>query len=386
MKSPQQLTTKLARQWAHADTREKRLLSTEAWPIELTIGKPGSQAIKHHLNNVRTHLNQWRNINIGEVVWEHVQFRDTQDAIEIPKVWRLHKPSDWIAATQDRVIKKEFESLAHVVSQTDPLFHSLLIRQRHLSASKSDAEIILACKLALELTPQCARNQPLRALSIAGIDSKFFERNRRLIIKLLDIRFDGLISDIGLEAFLGASKEEGHWLLIVDLDGTLLPFEQMRIRDSELATTSLPGSHTLIIENERCLHQLPRIKNTTAILGAGLNLNWMQASWLDNKSIAYWGDVDTWGLSMLATARQHQPSLTALLMTDTVFKTYQTEKAVAEPVTAGDAPPKTLTASETALYQKLITSEQGRLEQEFIPTAQVHNAIREWITGSHKNK
>ena len=67
-------------------------------------------------------------------------------------------------------------------------------------------------------------------LSIEGIDTKFFERNAQLVTALLDVRFDGEVSKIGLASFLGAFTESDHWLLLLDLDGSLLPFKQMRVR------------------------------------------------------------------------------------------------------------------------------------------------------------
>src|SRR5690606_32849638 len=128
----------------------------------------------------------------------------------------------------------------------------------------------------------------------------FFERHRSLIIKLLDVRFNGLVSELGLETFLGALDETDHWLLVADLDGSLLPFRLMRVRHTELLTNSLPGSRLLIVENERCVHQLPKVLGTVAVLGAGLNLAWMEATWLSQCSLAYWGDLDTWGRTILA--------------------------------------------------------------------------------------
>jgi len=381
MKSPQQLAEKLARQWAHADTREQRLLAPESWPIELTIGKPNSMAIKQNIEGVRAHFQQWRKVAVGEVIWEGVAYRDTQEAIPVPTRWRLHKPSDWVTATHSQSIAIEFQTLAHIISKVDTQFHSLLIRQRHLIANKSEEEIIQACQLAMQLEQGCAEAIPLRALSLAGIDSKFFERHRRLIIKLLDTRFDGLISDIGLEEFLDALKEDNHWLLIADLDGKCLPFKQLRLRDSELAITPLPANNILIIENERCLHQLPTTENTIAILGAGLNLNWMKAAWLADKSIAYWGDIDTWGLTMLAQARQHQPTLTALLMSQKVFQEYSKDKAVTEPKPAGDTPPEMLSTDEKTLYHQLLSEEKGRLEQEFLTTQLVQETVLSWMGG-----
>jgi hypothetical protein len=46
---------------------------------------------------------------------------------------------------------------------------------------------------------------------------------------------------------------------------------------AELATTGLPGTHVLVIENERSLYQLPSLPDTVAVLGSGLDLAWMRA-------------------------------------------------------------------------------------------------------------
>src|SRR5690606_28740778 len=128
-----------------------------------------------------------------------------------------------------------------------------------LIAEKRAEEVIQACDLASQVYPGCANGLPLRRLGMAGVDSKFFERHRSLIIKLLDVRFNGLVSELGLETFLGALDETDHWLLVADLDGSLLPFRLMRVRHTELLTNSLPGSRLLIVENERCVHQLPKV-------------------------------------------------------------------------------------------------------------------------------
>ena len=63
--------------------------------------------------------------------------------------------------------------------------------------------------------------------------------------------------------------------------------------------------------------------DTIAVLGAGLNLGWLAAPWLRGRSVAYWGDLDTWSLHMLASARGHLPHLQALLMDRATFDTHQ---------------------------------------------------------------
>ena len=77
----------------------------------------------------------------------------------------------------------------------------------------------------------------------------------------------------------------------MDLDGSLLPFEKQRIRSSELAESRIPGDRLLIVENETCQHQLPRLQGTIAVLGTGFDLGWMDEQKLCEKRVGYWGDI-----------------------------------------------------------------------------------------------
>ncbi len=378
MKLPIELSKRLAKQWQDNKTRENRLLNSSAWPLQLTIGLPSASQFLEQPAKVREHVTQWRNIKIGEVIWAEKKYLSSSENILIPKYWKINSPSEWLSATANSKIQQEFKTLEKIITSVDTVFHSLIIRKRYLTLNKSVQEIIQACAVALQLAPNCAQGKPLRALSVANCDSKFFERNRNLIIQLLDIQFDGAVSDLGLEYFLNAMDEKDHWLLITPLDSSILPFQQLRLRTTELAITELPATHIIIIENEQSLHQLPKLPNTIAILGAGLDLSWLKAAWLNTKTIAYWGDIDTWGLTILAKARLQQPHLTALLMDMATFNHYSDQFAVSEPQPADPVAPLNLTTEEQALYKKLYTVENGRLEQEFIPNGEVKRVLMQW--------
>ena len=379
MKSPDELATRLARQWQNADLREQRLLKSESWPLRLPIGKPSGGAVRNRIDQVRQHLQRWRKQTVGQVLWQSARFQSTSEPIDIPTEWCLNTPSEWVRATGNNEIKREYQILSQLASALDPRYHSLILRRRSLVMDKPVSEVIRSGQLALQLSPGCAQGKPLRALSIAGIDSKFFERNRQLITQMLDILFEGQASETGLEAFLGAEDEGHHWLLVADLDSTLLSFSQMRVRASELQHTPLPSRRILLVENERCLHQLPAMPGTIAVLGSGLNLSWLQADWLSKKVVAYWGDIDTWGLTMLARARSYLPQLTPLLMNREVFLKIAPESAVEEPQTAQPSAPGGLSQREKKLYDLLLQSERGRLEQEFLPPDIVHDAMLDWL-------
>ncbi|MCU7839433.1 MAG: hypothetical protein KZQ94_08640 [Candidatus Thiodiazotropha sp. (ex Troendleina suluensis)] len=387
MKSPDELQRKLQRQWLQGELRQRRLLEQQQWPLHLTIGKPSPLMMRQHIAAVREHIQRWRSVLVGEVDWQPVSYRSTAEPVELPISWVVHSADEWIAALADESIRQEYRLINSIMAHTDPLYHPMLIRQRQQVLTKGAEETILACKVASQLQAGYAAGKPLRALSVDGCDSKFFQRHRNLLGKLLELRFGQQVMEQGLEQFLGALDESEHWLLVVPLETGLLPFQQLRLRSSELAQTPLPGTHLLIIENERSLYQLPTLPGTVAILGAGLNLGWMKAAWINKKHIAYWGDIDTWGMTMLARARANQPTLTPLLMDQETFSNFSEKNAVAEPISAGEAVPAILTEPESNLYRQLYQLERGRLEQEFIPLAMTENSITRWhfVTDSASN-
>lgn len=378
MKSLAELRTVLRRQWDDATKRESRLLGgADAWPIEVPIGRPKPQVVASDLDAVKRHVDEWRCVDIGEVIWGPINYRATASPVDMPLTWRLRQPTEWIAACADRAMREEFESLSVFVEKMDACFHSLLICRRSLWRDRAVDDVLQAGRLAMALTPGYADGKSLRMMACEGIDTKFIEQHSRLVTTLLDARFDGEVSRIGLEAFLDAATDGDHWLLVIDLDGSLLPFQKQRVRSSELKNISLPGSRLLIVENETCQHQLPNLSETIAVLGAGNDLGWTQGSSLQAKRVGYWGDIDTWGLKLLAGARQTLPHLDALMMTAKVYQRHL-DAAVEEKIVAGADAPAGLTTVERSLYERLLSEPRGRLEQEFLFEACVHAALHNW--------
>jgi hypothetical protein len=370
MKSPKELGEKLAKQWQQADHRETRLLSAQAWPVDIGIGKPTSQQVLNNTSAVSCDIECWKQTSVGEVIYQNIQYRGVSEAVSIPIIWRLRNPSEWIKAIDQVDITNEYQRLGNILSELDRRYSRLLIRQRSLWLDKNDEDIITAGKLADQLEPGMAAGRPLRLMSGLGVDTKFFERHSALIEKLLDVRYDGAVTEHGMHHFLGAPPEKDHWLLVKPLQHGLLPYQRMRLTSSELAELTLPANRIIVIENERCEHLLPDLPGCIAILGAGFDLQWLSGQGWANKKILYWGDMDTWGLKILSQARQYCPTIQSVLMNRTLYERHY-HFAVHEPVTAQTDTPAMLTTDEAALYQQLLMDERGRLEQEFIPHEQV---------------
>jgi hypothetical protein len=86
-----------------------------------------------------------------------------------------------------------------------------------------------------------------------------------------------------------------------------LNHEEKRLLEGVVDRRSLLGTSwlhdVLIVENERCRHQLPLLPDTVASWELALILSGCFAAWPQDRRIAYWGDLDTWGLLMLSRAR-----------------------------------------------------------------------------------
>lgn len=378
MKSPSDIGQSLARQWQQPRIRRERLLDPGSWPRDFAIGKPSASLFAANPQVVRRHVEAWRQVRTGEVKWEPVDYRAALGPVQMPMTWRLRSPSEWVAAIGDPEVRREYQMLEALVEQTDSSFHTLLVSQRSLWLKKSADEVIATTRLAARLSPGCARGRPLRLLAEHGVDTKFFERNTALLTRLLDERFEGEVSVQGLTTFLDAFEDSSHWVLVAPLSPGLLPFKRLRLTTAELAEADLPCSRVLVVENEQCIHQLPDLPDTIAILGAGLDLQWLASSHLAGKSLGYWGDMDTWGLLMLARARQYQPAIQALLMKRPLFDRYESTSAVVEPVKVLDSVPDGLQPGEADFYRYLLERERGRLEQEYLPKDQVEKAITAW--------
>ena len=112
-------------------------------------------------------------IKLPTLLWCYQLYYDptTSEAIDIPTHWTLESPSQWVQATASSEVRREYDALSRLASALAPRFHSLIVRRRSLVLEKAETDIIRSGEVALRLQPGCADGKPLRALSVAGIDS-----------------------------------------------------------------------------------------------------------------------------------------------------------------------------------------------------------------------
>jgi hypothetical protein len=150
------------------------------------------------------------------------------------------------------------------------------------------------------------------------------------------------------------------------------------LRPEEFYKFEINCKKVIIVENKMNFLAFPKHNDAIVIWGeANKKLNVLcNASWIKDKQVLYQGDIDTWGLKILANYRCHFPKSKAILMSKEIFEEYQ-NFAVSEKMSFKECP-KELTNSEKDLFNFLLKQpkEKNRLEQEHIPQEELLKILK----------
>ncbi len=218
-------------------------------------------------------------------------------------------------------------------------------------------------------------NLYLRQISLAGIDTKFIEQHKKLLSEWLDILLKP--DDIYVE-YTGVSSFEQRYgfiakpaqirFRILDKNLFLQGLSDLTVTNDEFCQLDLDIDTVFVTENDINGLAFPAFKRAIVIFGRGYGFGYlMQADWLRNKAIWYWGDIDTHGFSILNQFRRYFPQTQSLLMNRETLLAHQAHWVTENSPTLYDLP--NLTADEAVLFDDLRNNRIGqfiRLEQEYI--------------------
>lgn len=226
-------------------------------------------------------------------------------------------------------------------------------------------------------------NKYMRELEVSGVDSKFIEQNKVILSQLLNaILPESAINNepslsrrYDFEVRFGLKYQEPQIRFRI-LDKSLTSFPDnwcASITDftlplSQFAKLELPCRRIFITENKINGLSFPQFPEAIVIFGLGYGIQSLKnVSWLKDKEITYWGDIDTHGFAILSQLRSYYPQAQSMLMDITTLNMFK-DMWVDEPVhTRCTASLAHLTSDEEGLYQALLANQMGefiRLEQE----------------------
>jgi hypothetical protein len=218
----------------------------------------------------------------------------------------------------------------------------------------------------------------LRQIDLPGVHTKLIEGHRGVLAELLDLvlpedSIDGAHSGIGgfCRRYGFLDKPSRVRFRLLDSNVRLLPVkadQDITLTQAAFASLVLPVARVFITENEINFLAFPDVPDAMVIFGAGYGFDKLAAaSWLHEKEIYYWGDIDTHGFAILNQLRGFLPHVVSFLMDQQTLLAHRTLWGVETQPETGTL--TRLNSEESTLYDQLCRNHWGervRLEQERI--------------------
>lgn len=221
-------------------------------------------------------------------------------------------------------------------------------------------------------------NMYARELPIS-VPTKFIEENNVIIKSLLDILIPNDI-DVGESDFSRRFhlKYDEKLIRVRILDGQLSEkmfsgIDDISIPFSMFASLNISCKRVFIFENHANFSNvfnfltLPHLSDSIAVFGKGFQISLLKnATWLSDKQLIYWGDIDVHGFQILSQLRGYFPNTQSCLMDFETFNMFEEFTVTGPNTTVKEL--KYLTFEEHSLFNYLLGRyDKNRLEQEKIP-------------------
>lgn len=345
------------------------------WPLSINLKPPTESVARTHWNQFLKWRDQWASRPLGGTVVGEDRAWPTMGRQFVPERLTFASAND-VASSAGQIgpferanarFKKRIgawpgldatlRALAPWMSELDEADYSRLVRVVDWLLEHPDSGLYL------------------RQLPIAGIDTKWIERHKRPILRLLSAHWRlpaTSLSDVaGLKSPPARSRLR---LLDPSLRSWCRGISDLEIPLDDLRLIDIPARLALVVENNVTALACTDLPGTVLIMGGGLSVAQLgTVPWLERIPILYWGDIDTWGFQILASLRRYHEKTISCLMDEATLQAHlwlrSEEERPASSLGSG------LTEAEAALAQKLLSGKPWgsglRIEQERLDWATV---------------
>lgn len=296
------------------------------FPLTLSLRKPGSRDLSEDFEAVRAWVGELSEQD-GErrgygyqIEWRSVNHR-TLGRNRLPRSVVVPSADDALRLIGKTKQAQAFDQLAVEVLEEFPNLREWLAR-RPLEALKRADEWprLLAVLRYFRQNPR--PGMYLRALDIAGVDTKFVQARRGLVGELLDqILPDHAIntSASGVRQFNARYGLANRPVLVrfrvLDRALSFHGLTDLSVPAEEFDRLQLLVDDVFITENEVNGLAFPAHPRAIVIFGLGYGLERLAGiDWLRRSRCWYWGDIDTHGFAILNRLRHYLPEARSFLM------------------------------------------------------------------------
>lgn len=378
---PQWIREELRRKWESGRILRALLMEDDLFPLRLPLKRPKSNEVNENFAEISRWIKRLRDqsrqgIGFGYELIEKEMVHRQSGRNLLPTHAVVPTVRDAL-----RFLKKEREAdkfleLARGISVDWPVLQEWAGQYPHkVLAAGDDWTGILAVLKWFSLNPRCGLY--LRQLDIPGIDTKFIEQRKGILTELLYIILPESTIEHSAPSFeqrfgLRVKPVQVRMRLldqaqyIQGLSDLIIPVEQLTLLKPAV-------TRVFITENEINGLCFPVAESSLVIFGLGYGVDVLRAvTWLREKEIYYWGDLDTHGFAMLDQVRSFLPQTRSLLMEESILLKHRALWSVEDKPFLGQL--TRLTPEEHWLLCSLQNNTWGkgvRLEQERISFQQV---------------
>ncbi len=384
--TPADLDAQVRRHW-----EKGRLLVTAedggvAFPLALRLKGPSRRALSEQFDEAKRWVQALEEGAKGrrgfgyEVAWAEIELQ-VLGRNRLPKSVIVPTPEDALRMVGKRRDAERFAKLASATTDACPALRPWMLKKPLVVLEHAaEWDRVLA-------VVECLRAQPrpglyLRQLDIPGVDTKFVEARRGLLIELLDLALEPGAVDLTagrhFEARYGLlHKEPLVRFRILDPRHRIGGLCDVTTPASELARIQLGVTRVFITENEINGLAFPDVPDAAVVFGLGYDVDRLRGvTWLHGKDLIYWGDIDTHGFAILDRLRGAFPHTRSLLMDRETLNAHRASWV--EETARHSGPLSRLTTAEHAFFEDLASDRLGervRLEQERIGFRWAEQAI-----------
>ncbi len=373
------------REWENTAHRRARISGERSSAIRVRLRPPTGPQATANLNQLREYVDAWRRVDITdvEVRWADLRMRGFEPQrvpVEI-EFGTFGALAEFIGGRAPAELRR-WQDLVDRIEKARPGLRSAAIAALPRLDELDDAEFHELLQVLSQLAPGVGRGRYLRSLPLRGVGTKFIETQQTLVAALLDPTEDVRAAG-GLLAWLDAVPRPTGTLLVralsPEMRDAMLGIDAMWLAASDLVRLRTPARRLIVVENVESGFAVPDVDDAICVAGAGAELHWLSSPWAASRRIAYWGDLDSWGLYLLAQARRIAPTITSIMMD---AGTLDAQSAFSEePTWCPHAFDDWLNPGEKAALEKLraMPASQRRLEQEKIDSKMIARAIEAWV-------
>ena len=351
------------------------------FPLRISFKRPGEKVIRTDFESVQKAVKAAESTGLPlEYKW--FQFAALgEQRLPVAVVFETREVYLKIMGLQERF--SAFVTESRVVLEAFPSLRPLLTDKPKLIENYSGAwrRIVAVCHYLI------AHPNPhiyLRELPIEGVDTKFIASHKKaldlLLTNLLPTEaYDATImtlSNGGFEAKYGfLTPQPLIRFRLLDFDDAIAGQMELALPKTAFDRLETAVERIFVVENLATFLAFPNYPKSMVIFGSGYSVRYLKdAQWMAERSLYYWGDLDSHGFAILSQFRAAFLHTRSLMMDQDTVDRFA-HLAVEEPKEKRyEGVAEGLTQEERKLLEDL-RQKAFRLEQERIPIGYVQEAV-----------